>query len=67
MTEPALTSDVRLAAMRDQVTVVIPTLDEEEAIGPLIDAVRAAGYGKILVVGGHSKDNTARVAPERGA
>ncbi len=50
--------------MRDQVTVVIPTLDEEEAIGPLIDEVKAAGYGKILVVDGYPKDNTARVASE---
>ena len=46
--------------MRDQVTVVIPTLDEEEAIGPLIDEVKAAGYGNILVVDGYSKDGTTR-------
>jgi glycosyltransferase involved in cell wall biosynthesis len=49
------------------VTVVIPTLNEEEAIGPLIDEVKAAGYGRILVVDGYSKDGTARVAAERGA
>ena len=67
MTEPALTSDVRLATMRDQVTVVIPTLDEEEAIGPLIDEVKAAGYGKILVVDGYSRDRTAEIARQKGA
>ena len=67
LTEPALTSDVRLAAMRDQVTVVIPTLDEEEAIGPLIDEVKAAGYGKILVVDGYSKDMTVEIARAKGA
>ena len=66
MTEPALTSDVRLAAMRDQVTVVIPTLDEEEAIGPLIDEVRAAGYNNILVVDGYSKDGTRNTVDSRG-
>ena len=67
LTEPALTSDARLAAMRDQVTVVIPTLDEEEAIGPLIDEVKAAGYGKILVIDGYSKDRTAEIARQKGA
>jgi dolichol-phosphate mannosyltransferase len=53
--------------MRDQVTVVIPTLDEEAAIGPLIDEVKAAGYGKILVVDGYSKDRTAEIARQKGA
>jgi dolichol-phosphate mannosyltransferase len=53
--------------MRDQVTVVIPTLNEQEAIGPLIDEVKAAGYGKILVVDGYSKDKTAEIAKIRGA
>ena len=67
MTEPALTSDVRLAAMRDQVTVVIPTLDEEEAIGPLIDEVKAAGYGNVLVVDGYSNDRTVEIAKGKGA
>ena len=67
MTEPALASDFRLAALRDQVTVVIPTLDEEEAIGFLIDEVKAAGYGKILVVDGYSKDRTAEIARQKGA
>ena len=66
MTEPALTSDVRLAAMRDQVTVVIPTLDEEEAIGSLVDEVKAAGYNNVLVVDGYSKDSTGKAVASRG-
>ena len=66
LTESALTSDVKLAAMRDQVTAVIPTLDEEEAIGRLIDEVRAAGYSKILVVDGYSTDGTVETAKGRG-
>lgn len=48
-------------------TVVIPTLNEEESIGPLIDEIKAAGYGKILVVDGYSKDKTIEVAREHGA
>lgn len=54
-------------AMRDQVTVVIPTLDEEEAIGPLIEEVRAAGYNNILVVDGYSKDGTTKIAGDHRA
>lgn len=53
--------------MRDQVTIVIPTLNEEEAIGRLIDEIKAAGYGKILVVDGYSKDKTVEIAKAKGA
>lgn len=60
-------TDVKLAAMRDQVTVVIPTLNEEEAIGLLIDEIKAVGYGKILVVDGYSTDRTAEFARQKGA
>jgi dolichol-phosphate hexosyltransferase len=67
LTEPVYSTDVKLAAMRDQVTVVVPTLNEEGAIGPLIDEIKAAGYGKILVVDGYSKDATARIAGDHGA
>jgi dolichol-phosphate mannosyltransferase len=54
-------------AMRDAVTIVVPTLNEEEAIGPLLDEIRAAGYRKILVVDGYSKDMTIEVAKQKGA
>ena len=58
---------VEIQRLRNQVTIVIPTLNEEEAIGRLIDEVRAAGYDKILVVGGYSTDRTSWVAAEHGA
>ncbi len=54
-------------AMRDAVTIVIPTLNEEEAIGPLIDEIHAAGYKKLLVVDGYSKDRTVEIARQKGA
>lgn len=54
------------AEMRDRVTIVIPTLDEEEAIGPLLDEVKSAGYSRILVVDGYSKDRTIQVARQKG-
>jgi dolichol-phosphate hexosyltransferase len=47
--------------------VVIPTLNEEDAIGSLIEETKAAGYQKILVVDGYSSDKTAQVAREKGA
>ena len=58
---------VEIQRLRSQVTIVIPTLNEEEAIGRLIDEIRAAGYDKILVVDGYSTDQTAWIAAERGA
>ncbi|MDG6933534.1 MAG: glycosyltransferase [Nitrososphaerota archaeon] len=63
--ENVMPSDT-IAKLREQVTVVIPTLNEEEAIGPLIDEVKAAGYNNILVVDGYSKDRTVEVAKARG-
>ena len=53
--------------MRKQVTVVVATLNEEEGIGPLLAEIKAAGYEKILVVDGYSKDRTVAIAKEKGA
>ena len=57
----------QLAELRKQVTIVLPTLNEADAIGKLIDEIKAAGYDKILVVDGYSKDATRKIAEERGA
>jgi glycosyltransferase involved in cell wall biosynthesis len=48
-----------------QVSVVIPTKDEEGVIAEIIDAVRPHA-DEILVIDGHSTDNTRRIAGERG-
>jgi glycosyltransferase involved in cell wall biosynthesis len=53
--------------LREKVTVVIPTLNEEEAIGPLIDEIKEAGYRRVLVVDGYSKDKTVKIASDKGA
>lgn len=55
------------AANRDEVTIVLPTLNEAEAIGSLIDEIRSKGYSNILVVDGFSKDDTQEIAREHGA
>ena len=51
----------------EELTVVIPTLNEADAIGKVIDELREYGYNNILVVNGHSDDGTAEVAREKGA
>jgi dolichol-phosphate mannosyltransferase len=52
---------------KQKVTIVLPTLNEEEAIGIVIDELVKEGYSNILVVDGYSKDNTVRIASEKGA
>jgi len=51
---------------RDEVTVVLPVLNEEKAIGSVIDELRDAGFEKILVVDGYSTDSTVKIALARG-
>ncbi|GAD53512.1 LOW QUALITY PROTEIN: glycosyltransferase [Halarchaeum acidiphilum MH1-52-1] len=49
------------------VCVLIPTLDEAETIGGVIDDFRAEGFESFLVVDGHSGDDTREIAREHGA
>ncbi len=50
-----------------EVTVVIPTLNEEEGIGEVVDGFVRQGFRNILVVDGGSKDRTREIAAEKGA
>jgi len=50
----------------DSVTIVLPTLNEEEAIGSVIDELKECGYSNILVVDGYSTDRTAEIARNKG-
>ncbi len=53
-----------------QLSVIIPTMNEEESIGQVIDSVRQALPGwdyEILVVDTNSKDRTREIAMEKGA
>lgn len=52
---------------KDRVWIVIPTLNEEETIGWVIDEFKRQGYANLLVIDGHSTDRTVEVARERGA
>jgi glycosyltransferase involved in cell wall biosynthesis len=47
--------------------LMIPTLDEEEAIGSLVIEARAAGFTNAVVVDGFSSDQTRTIAEQSGA
>src|SRR5271165_7101386 len=49
------------------VSVVIPCLDEEVAIGPVVEALRALGADEAIVVDGGSRDHTIERAKAAGA
>jgi dolichol-phosphate mannosyltransferase len=49
------------------VCVLIPTLNEEESIGPVIEEFKSLGFGNILVADGHSTDKTVEKARAAGA
>ncbi len=50
------------AISKEEITVVIPVLNEAEGIGKVIDEIKQEGYNNILVIDGYSSDNTAEVA-----
>ena len=52
---------------RDLVCVLIPTLNEKETIGLVIEGLKAQGYFNILVADGNSTDGTAEIAKTLGA
>ncbi len=49
---------------KDYVTVVIPTLNEELAIGRVIEDIYNEGYYHIMIVDGYSSDDTLSVAKQ---
>jgi dolichol-phosphate mannosyltransferase len=49
------------------VTVVVPTLNEEEAIAKVIQELNSVGLHNIMVVDGYSRDKTVEIAGRSGA
>jgi len=52
---------------KDQVCILIPTLNESPTIGPLIQDFFNLGFKNILVIDGHSSDDTRQIAEDSGA
>lgn len=52
---------------RDEVCILIPTLNEKATIGPIIEEFCTLGYRNILIVDGHSTDGTQKIAQDLGA
>ncbi|WP_458204410.1 S-layer glycoprotein N-glycosyltransferase AglJ [Haladaptatus sp. NG-SE-30] len=51
----------------EDVCVLIPTLNEAETIGEVIDGFREQGFSNVLVVDGDSDDETQEIATDCGA
>ena len=49
------------------VSVIIPTLNEEASVAAAIESARAAGAGEVIVSDGGSRDQTQQVATDAGA
>jgi dolichol-phosphate mannosyltransferase len=52
---------------RTDVCVLLPTLNEAETIGEVVDGFREVGFETVLVVDGNSTDDTRAIAREHGA
>ena len=52
---------------KDDLTVILPVLDEEAAVGQVLDELKREGYSNILVVDGYSQDDTVNIARAAGA
>ncbi len=65
LTHPILQKDIQNVGT--ETLLMIPTLNEEEAIEELIAEARASGFNNILVVDGFSRDGTREVAEKSGA
>jgi len=67
--EPSTTTgdSIQPRIEKDEVTIVLPVLDEEAAIGKVLDELKREGYPNVLVVDGYSQDDTVKISRAAGA
>ena len=51
---------------KDDITIVLPTLNEEKAIESVVTELKQVGYRNILVIDGYSTDGTVKIAESNG-
>ena len=49
-----------------KIFIIIPAHNEEKSIGPVLDNLKKCGYNDIVVVNDFSKDNTEKIARQKG-
>jgi dolichol-phosphate mannosyltransferase len=64
--DPKIGRQVIESVIKPNVTIVIPTLNEAEAISQVIEELRKEDYQNILVIDGYSTDRTDRIAFDNG-
>ncbi len=52
---------------KEDVCILIPTLNEGKTIGGLVREFKSMGYSNVLVIDGHSSDDTVKNAQKEGA
>lgn len=55
-----------MAEIKDKMTIVIPTLNEEESIIDVVNELKRNGFNRIVIVDGHSVDGTVEIAKDLG-
>jgi dolichol-phosphate mannosyltransferase len=60
-------NNIPMSIEKDQVCILIPTLNEAPTIRTLIDEFRQLGFTNILVIDGNSTDSTREIATAAGA
>jgi glycosyltransferase involved in cell wall biosynthesis len=67
LSQPEAVPSIRASAVRPRVSVIIPALDEEEAIEGVVQSIPAQLVDEIIVVDNGSTDSTAERARRAGA
>lgn len=65
--QPYRTIEKTNSTLQSEILLLIPTLNEEDAIGELVQEAQLAGFTNILVVDGFSSDRTREIASSMNA